>query len=292
MILGQHYNKLHEAGAVWPTAMNPKLIRVATLHWHDIETAPGVFNWTKADAIFSKIPAGVSVILACSGTPRFYSARPNEAGNSVFPTGTLAEPLDYMKYRNFIAVMKQRYPAITHVEGPNEPGPGSGYCSSAMPAILDWQRANWQETFTTGKPHTAISPPVILTDSGFATLAGIVGGTTGMHMIGVHYYSTTLNPDEFEATLFRVRQIIDANSGSRGKPIAITELGCNLPPYGVVRLRDLPPAVQAAFWESHLPVAAKYAAIVCPFACDDADHGWQGNATVEAVMNKQQLIYQ
>lgn len=280
MILGQHYLKLHETGAVYPTAMSPKLLRVATLHWHDIETAPGVFNWTKADAIFSKIPAGISVILANSGMPRFYSARPNEAGNAVFPTGTLAEPApDFSTFRNYLRALKQRYPAIKYIEGPNEPGPKSGYCSSAMPAILDAQRAVWQEC----SGISVISAPVILTEEGFDTLKGLMA-TQGMHMVGIHFYSTKLDPMELDAALYRVRQIID-RSGNAGKPIAITELGCNLPPYGPVRLRDLPAVVQAAFWESHLPVAAKYAAVVVPFAYDDADYGWQGNPTVEAVMN-------
>lgn len=274
MILGQHINKLDVAG--WPTAINPKLIRVATLHWHQIETAPGVYDWTKADAIFSKIPAGTRVILANSGTPRFYSARPNEAGNAVFPIGTLAEPSDYGKFRAYLALLKQRYPAITQVEGPNEPGAGSGYCSSTMPAILDWQRAVWMEFSGSTK---VISAPVVLTDSGFDTLAGLMA-TQGMDYIGVHFYSSTLDPAELDAAFYRVRQIVD-RSGNKDKPIWVTEFGFNLPPYGVMRFPDLPVAVQIAVLKSHLPVLAKHAAASVFFAYDDPDYGFKGVTDTE-----------
>ena len=287
MILGQHYNKLHELGAGWTTSMSPRLVCVATLHWPDIEISPGLFYFSKSDAVFSKIPDGVEVILSNSGTPRFYSSRPNEDGNAVFQTGTLAEPVDFRKFRTYLRTMKKRYPAIKYVEGPNEPGPGSGYCSSAMPEILNWQRAVWQEF---GSSLNVISAPVILTEDGFDTLKGLMA-TQGLHTVGVHFYSTKLDPMELETALYRVRQIID-RSGNTGKPIAITEMGCNPPPYGIARLRDLPSAVQTSFWESHIPVAAKYAAIIIPFAYDDTDHGWKGNNMVESAMNNLQARYE
>ncbi len=292
MILGQHLNKLHEPGASWPTAISPKLIRVATLHWHQIETASGVFDWSKADAIFSKIPAGVKVILANSGTPAFYSARPNEAGNAVFPKGTLAEPLDYGKFTAYIKTILQRYPSIAYVEGINEPGVGSGYFSGNNAAVVEMQRAANLAVLQLALADRikVISAPVVLNDIGFSVLDGL--NTGAMDYIGCHFYDSTLRVSDFEGWLWRLRDFLRRRGGqNKDKPIFVTEWGWNAPPYGLVRFPDVPAAFQTAMIQEYAEVASRYCAGLVNFAYDDIDYGWQGNVVVEAMINALQAKY-
>lgn len=292
MILGQHINSLHLSGINWPTVINPKIIRIATLHWHQIETSPGYFNWSKADAIFSKIPTGVKAIVANSGTPVFYSARPDELGNYVFPTGTLAEPTDYTKLTNYWRTLRDRYKdKIGYIEGPNEPETGA-YFSGNSTALIEMQRATNKIIFDPGNTVKIISAPILLNDKGYPSLESLM--TTGaMDIIGCHFYANTLDIEELYGALWRLKDLLKRKGGQNAnKPVMITEWGWNLPGNGgVAKFHDLSSATQISLLQSYTAVINQYNADAVFFAYDDTDYGFMGNTVTEVAWNTLQTKY-
>src|SRR3989304_7738143 len=137
MILGATLTRLSRPDGLWPTAINPQTVRIPTLPWYDIETAPGAYNWTKADTIFSKIPTDVEVMLAFSGIAPCYSMRPEETYlNKSFPNGTQTAPTDLMALDRYIWELLTKY-KIDFLEGWNEP---NASFTGTMDELVEIQR--------------------------------------------------------------------------------------------------------------------------------------------------------
>lgn len=295
MILGHHINSLSKPGFAWPATINPtntKIVRFAAgMHWHLIEKSPGVYDWTAIDAMFAKLPLGVKVIAAQSGTPVFYSARPTEPGNAVFPTGTLAEPADYTNLQNYWTAFLTRYaPRVYGIEGPNEPGVGSAYFSGDSTAILESQRATYRPTL--GFPGVeCISATVVLDDRGFASLSALMN-TQAMTKIGVHFYASKYDITELRYTLYRLQDLLARSGANAKKRVIITEFGFNAPPHGLLNFRDLPAPAQIALLQSYLAVVHEFDMDAIYFAVDDPmSYGFLGRPDVEAAFSSMQVKY-
>ena len=60
--------------------------------WRNVETSPGVYNFSKADAFVAALPAATKIIVTIYGTPQFYARYPNEPGMWPSWPGSLSPP--------------------------------------------------------------------------------------------------------------------------------------------------------------------------------------------------------
>ena len=81
---GVHHQGLHADGPIgWPQApVGSVRMWDNRVNWREVETAPGVFDWTLIDAQMAKARAnGASVLLVLGQTPTFHSTNPSAAGS-------------------------------------------------------------------------------------------------------------------------------------------------------------------------------------------------------------------
>ena len=81
---GVHHGGLDKDGpAGWPQApVGSVRMWDNRVNWREVETAPGVFDWTLIDAQMAKARAnGASVLLVLGQTPQFHSTRPTAPGS-------------------------------------------------------------------------------------------------------------------------------------------------------------------------------------------------------------------
>jgi hypothetical protein len=80
---GTHHHGLHlDDARGWPQApVGSVRLWDNGVAWNEIETAPGVFDWTRLDGLVGKARAnGASVLLVLGQTPTFHSTRPTVLG--------------------------------------------------------------------------------------------------------------------------------------------------------------------------------------------------------------------
>ena len=90
---GVHHLGLGADGAAgWPqTPVGSVRLWDNGVSWREIERSPGVFDWTRVDALVAKARAnGASVLLVLGQTPTFHSTRP--AARSTYGPGASAMP--------------------------------------------------------------------------------------------------------------------------------------------------------------------------------------------------------
>jgi hypothetical protein len=90
---GVHHLGLHADGALgWPqTPVGSVRLWDNGVSWRELEAAPGVFDWTRLDALVAKARAnGATVLLVLGQTPAFHSTRP--AAVSRYGPGASAMP--------------------------------------------------------------------------------------------------------------------------------------------------------------------------------------------------------
>ncbi len=100
---------MHDGDPVsWPTSPVGSIrLWDSGVTWKQIETQPGVFDFTRLDAQVAAAHAqSASILLVLGQTPKFYSTRPSQL--SVFGRGAAAMPTD-ASWKNYVYAVVHRY---------------------------------------------------------------------------------------------------------------------------------------------------------------------------------------
>jgi len=92
---GVHHQGLHADGPIGFPQTTVGSVRMwdNKVSWRELETSPGVFDWSLIDAQMAKARAnGASVLLVLGQTPRFHSTRPDTPSTSTYGAGASAMP--------------------------------------------------------------------------------------------------------------------------------------------------------------------------------------------------------
>ncbi len=111
---GMHMHRLVSKTASplndWPAPVRIGALRLwdSDLRWADIEPQPGLWNFTRFDAYVDSAAAhGASVLYTLGSTPRWASARPDEAGP--YGPGCAAEPARMADWIAYVREVVTRY---------------------------------------------------------------------------------------------------------------------------------------------------------------------------------------
>lgn len=280
MILGATLTRLSRPDGLWPTGISPRTVRIPTLHWYDVETALGVYDWTKADAIFGKIPADVEVLLAFSGIAPCYSMRPDEAyRNKSFPNGTQTAPTDLAALARYIRELLVRYPQIKFVEGWNEP---NASFTGTIDELVEIQRTinSTVRAYNriNGTDIKVLSPKWGFDPVGIMAFEEFFGRTGAYDIIAFHSTPKTLDPMEFHCMMFQLKQLRQRFPKIADRPWWSVEGGWH-------GFSAMPTEQQISLLQMAHSILSPYADRWYHFAYDEATMGFMGNAAVEAAFN-------
>lgn len=106
---GVHHGGLHAEGPIgWPqTRVGSVRLWDNGVSWRELETAPGVFDWTLLDAHMAKARTnGASVLLVLGQTPEFYSSNPTVPG--FYGPGASAMPASRDAWVRYVQTVAER----------------------------------------------------------------------------------------------------------------------------------------------------------------------------------------
>jgi len=202
--IGVRWNRLWDTGHSWMT----------------VEREPGVFDWSRLDqAVDGAAKNGVRLLYVLAYTPRFYSARPDEANG-----GRSAEPKDIAVWRRFVHEVAGRYRGrMEHFEVWNEPN--TGFFTGTPQAYFALLQAAYAEV------KSANPRAVVLGISGTGSYLPWMeevfklGGLRFMDVVSVHTYTNPSLPEEANLVgrLQGTRRLIERYGGSQ--PLWNTETG-------------------------------------------------------------------
>ena len=222
--------------------------------WSQIETAPGVYNWSLLDKWVAHLE-GRPILATIYGTPSFYQKYPNESSRwpkwKGIGSGLNAEGLKAAT--KFTRALKQRYPQIFAFESSNEPTFPWGTTANDFTTRWspEWMRAtpNTKPGFFTGSPSDLADFTAAIDEGAGDTLvlgcafvdvwsagnnvverflnAPTQRGTRGRdHIDGltVHTYDYAFTPKNFVSHIDGYRAKLNAN-GLPDMPIYNSEVG-------------------------------------------------------------------
>jgi polysaccharide biosynthesis protein PslG len=105
---------VHQAGLSRPEPRGWPRAPVGTVRlwddrvaWRDLETAPGVFDWTRVDRQVGRARShGASVLLVLGQTPRFHTSRPKAPG--FYGAGSTAMPARKADWQRYVRAVARR----------------------------------------------------------------------------------------------------------------------------------------------------------------------------------------
>jgi hypothetical protein len=212
-------------------------LRRFNVPWNQVETAPGVWNWTAYDRDYrAMLDAGLKPVLLAIGAPCW--TRPGRACAPGVPDAAF-DP----QWAEYVRRLTERYPAAVGVEVWNEPNITPTFPPYPDPnryaALLEAAHAavksvNPELPVVSGGLFAApATGPYGIADSQFLAALYEAGAGDSIDAIGVHPYPTVTDaagvPARYdlgamEQALDRIRSVRDA-AGYSGTPIWITEVG-------------------------------------------------------------------
>ena len=161
---GVHHQGMHADGPIgWPqTKVGSVRMWDNRVSWRELETSPGVFNWSLIDTEMAKArAAGASVLLVLGQTPAFHSSRPGAA--SAYGPGASAMP-DKASWVRYVQAVARRnktvWGGIASFQVWNEANV-IGYWSGTpkqMATLTAWTRAALSSV---SSPATLVAPALV-----------------------------------------------------------------------------------------------------------------------------------
>jgi len=103
---GVHHQGMHADGPIgWPqTKVGSVRMWDNRVSWRELETSPGVFNWSLIDTEMAKArAAGASVLLVLGQTPAFHSSRPGAASSYGPGASAMPDKASWVRYVQAVA---------------------------------------------------------------------------------------------------------------------------------------------------------------------------------------------
>lgn len=235
---GVHYHRLDTP---WPAAQD----RIGTIRfwdcegcqWAEVNTAPGVYDWTVLDARVAAARAhGADIVFNLGRTPRWASARPDEI--SAYGPGQAAEPAANQLWRDWVTAVGSRYRGqITYWEVWNEPNDTNFY-SGSIPKLVDLARQAREILQAIDPTNQMVTPSPY--EAGWLDAYLAAGGGAEADIIGFHFYLSPGGDQPellYRVSIPAIQEVLAAN-GQEEKPLWDTEAGWLSLPDGTRLLPD------------------------------------------------------
>lgn len=196
----------------------------AGVSWRDMERRRGDIDFNRLDLwVRLAETKGAEVVYAFGVTPRWASARPDEAG--AYGEGSAAEPASIEDWRNFVRAVATRYKGRIRVyEVWNEPNWKNFYTGSwATMADLTREVARIVKEID---PGARIVLPALASADGLTRIDALLATGVANHVdvIGYHFYTGHRPPEVMFDMVQKLKSSLD-RAGVRDKPIWNTEFG-------------------------------------------------------------------
>jgi uncharacterized protein (TIGR03437 family) len=207
--------------------------------WAEVNTSPGVYNWAGLDAHVQRALANNAEVLLCLGrTPRWASARPDEA--CPYGPGQAAEPANDQYWRDWVTAVATRFKGkIKYWEIWNEPNDQNFY-SGTPERMIELARQAY-ELLKRIDPNNKIVTPSYYKIEAFDQYLALGGGNYA-DIIGYHFYPPAQDAQAPEVLyqwyIPALWQCLGRN-GQQQKPLWNTEAGWLRPlPHGPKTIDD------------------------------------------------------
>ena len=203
----------------------------AAVNWTKLEPNKGDWQWEILDRdVELARQHNVDLLLTLGRTPRWASARPNEAQESRNGNlGERAEPKDLQDWRNYVRTVATRYKGRIHeYEIWNEPN-SNGFYTGTPQAMVDLAREAYVILKQVDPSNIVLSPsPTGSTGPSWLAEYLRAGGGAYADIFGYHFYVRAAPPEEMANRISTVKAILVEN-GLGEKPLWDTEAG-RIPP--------------------------------------------------------------
>ena len=163
-------------GFLAPAAASSIRLWGSGVSWRDIETSPGVYNWTLMDQLVADAQLkGQSILYTFGSTPTFYAANQPVVSTEYYGVGAARPPADMNNFRAFVTALATRY-------------------AGKIEAYQSWNELNvsgfWQGTPAQAAQMTNIIHQVVANVAGTSTTHPlVVSASVGTRLVN-NYYDT------------------------------------------------------------------------------------------------------
>lgn len=209
----------------WPDVEFSGVRLWGAIYWAEINPAPGIYNWTRFDAILVAAERHhVDVVFNLAFTPRWAASVPDAA--PAFSPGASSAPADIKHWEDFITAALQRAAGrIRYWEIWNEPEDPK-YYSGDIATMVRLQRRAFEIIKASDPSLQVITPSFIGTAEGFRWQSDFLaaGGGKYADIIGFHGYWDDPKPEALIPIIVRIKTLLAAH-GLADKPLWDTESG-------------------------------------------------------------------
>ena len=163
----------------------------ASVDWSSLEPFKGGWKLRHLDDLVDLAQAqNVEIVLTLGTTPRWASARPDEA--AIYGKGSGAEPRDIDDWRTYVRMIATRYKGrIGYYEMWNEPhfgpGGGTGFFTGTAPAMVALAKVAFEEIRAADPAARLLSPGVVSEVSRIEPYFA-AGGGKYTDIVAAHFY--------------------------------------------------------------------------------------------------------
>lgn len=222
---GLHIHRADQ-GTAWPTVpFGSWRLWDSYVGWAQLEPKKGQWDFTRLDRYVAM--AGltkVDILLPLAMTPRWASARPDEA--SAYQPGNVAEPAKLADWTNYVSTVGARYKGkIKHYEVWNEPSDKAHYSGDLATLV--------KMTCEAKRVLKEIDPAIKLVSPASAGGGRHIdyldkflaeGGAKCVDIVGHHFYVFKESPEAMIPLIREVKKVM-ANNGVGHLPLWNTETG-------------------------------------------------------------------
>jgi uncharacterized protein (TIGR03437 family) len=253
-MFGMHINNLalpNSSGGTSPYPPPQFVFHALRLHdagvtWAAIETARGVYDWTRLDDwVQLSQNNNYDLMLTVEDTPQWASSAPTrtDCQYAQYGDGGCAMPANIQDYVDFLTALVARYKGkIAYYEGWNEANtgwvaPGARKTYSGNPYFIGTQQdlvllqQNLYQVVKAGDPAAKVSsPPFVDLQQGITDVNTLLaaGACSYFDILGFHYYTQGAPPEIIPGLVQQIGQALTTN-GCGAKPLWDTETGWNKP---------------------------------------------------------------
>jgi hypothetical protein len=191
--------------------------------WNDINTAPGVYDWSGFDAWMTYVSShGVDVLYTFGRTPLWASSNPT--AYTGYGPGQCAPPTNMSDWDDFVrAVVNRAAGRIRHWELWNEPQDRTHYCGTISQMVIMAQHA--YQIIKTANPDFQVLTPATLYDDGagpkWLDIYFADGGTDYADIVSFHGYLN--GPAEMHTRVIEDYRTVTRKYNQQSKPLWNTE---------------------------------------------------------------------
>ena len=222
---GLHIHRADQ-GTAWPQVpFGSWRLWDSYVGWAQLEPSKGQWDFSRLDRYVAMAAVtNTDILLPLAMTPRWASARPNEA--SAYQPGNVAEPARLADWSNYVATVGRRYRGrIRHYEIWNEPSDKTHYSGDV--ATLVTLTCEARRVLQEIDPEIKVVSPGSAGGGRHIDYLGhflAAGGAKCIDIVGHHFYVFNQPPEAMVPLIRQVKKVMTAN-GVGHLPLWNTETG-------------------------------------------------------------------